>query len=266
MMDVAGSLDGLALLPSVDLVEMDAMAGLLTRRDRKYIVPGAVADRLLEDVAGFARVLEIEGMRSFRYESVYFDTPERISYLTAAWRRPRRFKVRTRAYLDTGHCVLEVKTRDPRGRTVKFQHAHDLDRRTCLDGTDRAVVADHPEIGASGSLLQPALTTRYRRSTLLLDRDEARVTLDRDVAGMAPDGRTVTLEGMVIIETKSAGCPGEVDRLLWRLGCRPVRVSKFATSLAALQPELPSNRWTRALGKPWRVHAAARLATETPVP
>jgi Carbohydrate-binding domain-containing protein Cthe_2159 len=35
------------------------------------------------------------------------------------------------------------------------------------------------------------------------------------------------------------------------LGYRPVRLSKFCTCLAALRPELPSNRWIRVLRQPW---------------
>lgn len=245
--------DRLGRLPAVGLAELDAQAALLTRRDRKYIVPVADAAQLIDAVRDEARVLEIDGRRRFRYESVYFDTPERTSYLTSARRRPRRFKVRTRAYLDTGRCVLEVKTRDARGRTVKTQHEHALDRRARLDLPARELVGAFPEIGVTGRVLEPALTTRYTRSTLLLGADDARATLDSEVTVVAPDGRTATLAGMVIVESKSAGAPSVVDRLLWSLGHRPVKVSKFGTGLAALNPDLPANKWTRALGLPWDV-------------
>ena len=51
--------------------------------------------------------------------------------------------------------------------------------------------------------------------------------------------------------SKSPGPPSVADRALWSLGYRPTKVSKFGTSLAVLRPELPSNRWTRALRAPW---------------
>lgn len=249
-------LDGrLDALPRVDLAELSAEASLLTRRDRKYVVPVVTVARLLDAIAPTARILDIDGRRRFRYESVYFDNPDRTSYLTAARRRPRRFKVRTRSYLDTGRCVLEVKTRDPRGRTVKTQHDHALAARDRLDPDDRALVAAVPEIGGAGGVLQPVLRTRYTRATLLLSGDGARATIDTEVTAVAPDGREAVLDGMVVVETKSAGVPTAADRLLWSWGIRPVRISKFGTGLAALFPELPSNRWTRALGLPWRVDA-----------
>jgi len=52
-----------------------------------------------------------------------------------------------------------------------------------------------------------------------------------------------------VFETKSAGPPSFFDRLLWTHGIRPVRISKFCTGLAALHPELPSNKWRRTLNR-----------------
>ncbi len=161
--------------------------------------------------------------------------------------------MRTRSYLDTGRCVLEVKTRDARGRTVKTQHEKDLGRRDRLDPCDRAVVGSYPEIGGAGRALEPAVTTRYVRATLLIGSAGARATFDTDVTAIAPDGRTALLSGTVIVESKSAGAPSPVDRLLWSLGHRPIKVSKFGTGLAALFPELPSNKWHRALNASWQM-------------
>ena len=111
-------LDTRRLAPT-GLAELDAAAGLLVRIDRKYLVPLATAQGLVDALAGAARVLQIEGRRSFSYASTYFDTPDLDSYLLAARKRRRRFKIRTRSYLDSGSCFLEVKTRGPRRATVK---------------------------------------------------------------------------------------------------------------------------------------------------
>ena len=119
-------------LQSINLADLNSNASLLTRKDRKYIVPMTLA-RLLVAQSGL-RVLEIEGRRSFPYESVYFDTPDHVSYLAAAHKRRRRFKVRTRSYLDSGLCSLEVKTLERRGLTEKHLLPYDVGRRTQLNG------------------------------------------------------------------------------------------------------------------------------------
>jgi len=237
--------------PAVGLAELEAAAALLARRDRKYVVPLPVAVRLAEELAASCRVLEIGGRRRFRYESVYFDTPGAASYLAAARGRPRRYKVRTRTYIDSGSCLLEIKVRAPRGRTLKVRHEHPIALRGTLDPAGRAFAGACPLIGATSEVLEPALATRYTRATLLVGEGRARVTVDTAVEARIPDGRTVGLAGMAIVETKSGGPPSEADRILWRMGHRPTRISKYCTSLAALRPELPANRWTRALRQPW---------------
>jgi hypothetical protein len=236
---------------AVGLAELEATAALLARRDRKYIVPLPVAVRLADELAAACRVLEIGGRRRFRYESVYFDTPDAASYLASARGRPRRYKVRTRTYLDSGRCLLEVKVRAPQGRTLKVRHEHPVALRGALDPAARSFAGASPLIGEASETLEPALATRYARATLLVGSDRARVTIDTDVEACAPDGRVVALVGMAIVETKSGGPPSEADRILWDLGHRPTRVSKYCTSLAALHPHLPANRWTRALRQPW---------------
>ena len=55
------------------------------------------------------------------------------------------------------------------------------------------------------------------------------------------------LADLAIVETKSAGAASEVDRLLWRAGHRPVRISKYGAGMAALHPDLPRLKWHRVL-------------------
>jgi len=228
----------------VGLDELVEVANLQTRRDRKYILREEDVWGLFDDIA--PRVLEIDGRRSFRYESVYFDTAHRDSFLGAAHRRPRRFKVRTRTYLDSGECLLEVKVRDHRGNTVKHRQPHELGSRWHLS---TAAVAYISRIGAAAPFandLRPALEVCYLRSTLLL-ASAGRVTVDRAVTWTGIDKAPAIVGGIAIVETKSAGPPTEVDRKLWLTGHRPSSISKYCTGLAAIEPGLPSNQWHRVL-------------------
>ena len=62
-------------------------------------------------------------------------------------------------------------------------------------------------------------------------------------------GTGYTAAGMVIIETKSGSAPSVADKHLWRAGIRPSKISKFATGMAALNPDLPSNKWNRTIAR-----------------
>jgi len=247
--------DALTRFEAVELDEMVAEAALLARVDRKYVIPQPALEDLLARVDDRTRILEIGGARRFAYESVYFDTPDLLSFHMAARPRRRRFKLRTRTYIDTNAAFLEIKTRGARGTTVKERSEYDIAHRAVLtpDAQDD-VAAAFEAIGVDTRRvdeLGATLTTRYARATLLAPDGSSRATIDTDLRWDRPDGSGFTLPGLAILETKSPSSASAVDRLLWRAGHRPVSVSKYATGLAALSPDLPRNRWGRLLRGPF---------------
>ena len=276
-------------LTTTTLAELNSAAGLLTRVDRKYLVPLTCAQNLVDGLAPHARVLAIDERRRFSYTSTYFDTPGLEAFMLAARKRRRRFKVRTRTYLDSGLCFLEVKTCGARSSTVKRRMGYYADDASHLTGPGRAFVAAClAGAGVTGSAaarevaaaLRPVLTTTYERTTLHLPRAEARATIDTaltwrclgpaapagssagTVAGvpMSPqalrpanltaavnEGEPVSVADIAVVETKNPATPSPADRALWEAGYRPTRISKYATGMALLHPELPANRWYRTL-------------------
>ena len=92
-------------------------------------------------------------------------------------RRRHRFKVRTRTYCDSGDCLLEVKSKGYRGRTVKQRIPHDAERPGELGIDARRFVTSITGEDAAG--LRPVLETFYHRTTLSQGRQ--RVTLDVDL-------------------------------------------------------------------------------------
>jgi len=246
---------GLNRFEPVGLDELVAEASLLTRVDRKYVVERRLLSDLLDEMDAATRVLEIDGARDFAYESVYFDTPDLMSFRMAAQPRRRRFKLRTRTYLDVDTAYLEIKTRGARGTTVKERSEYSAADRMHLTITARDdAAAAFSAIGVEPSRaddLDATLLTRYRRATLLSADASARATIDTDLEWRQPDGTGFTLPHLAIIETKSTARASNVDRLLWRSGMRPATVSKYATGLAALHPSLPRNRWSRLLRGPF---------------
>ncbi|WNV85878.1 polyphosphate polymerase domain-containing protein [Umezawaea sp. Da 62-37] len=239
----------LARLAPVGLAELNDRAALQTRVDRKYLVPAAALPFLLEQLTPYARVLDIDGGRSFRYESVYFDTPRLASYHCAAHRRRRRFKVRTRTYVDSAECWLEVKISGARGSITKHRmpyHAEDRDSvHLGRDFVDEVLARE--SVGpAAGSPLDLVLVTEYDRTTLLLPATASRVTIDTGLT-WRDDVSHLRLPALAVVETKSTSAATPVDRLLWQRGVRPARISKYATGLAALRLDLPDAPWRRTL-------------------
>jgi len=232
----------------VTLKEMDETAALRTRVDRKYIVDGPRADELVQSLSTSCAALEIDGKRNFSYQSVYFDSPDFASYRSAAHRRRRRFKIRSRTYLDSEICKLEVKLRSGRKRNTKKRFDYHSD--TCREITDDGRQFIKNAVGNLGipDDLSPVLTTKYQRSTLVDMSSGDRLTCDENLVCEDWENSTIALD-YFIFETKSEGPPSSFDYVLWGHGIRPARISKFCTGLAALHPELPSNKWHRTLNK-----------------
>ncbi|MFV0461420.1 MAG: VTC domain-containing protein [Actinomycetales bacterium] len=237
-------------LDTIALDELVADAALTTRVDRKYLVPVAHAGQLVRGLGPVgARVLRIDGHREFGYRSEYYDTADLDCFYDAGQRRRRRFKVRTRHYLDTDGSYLEVKTRGPRGLTVKDRVQHDG------LGLDRFALAFISDVLSRNSIEAPAeleqsLVNEYRRITLHLPgREAARVTLDSRLSFAAPSGASVPpgLGGLMVVETKSGAVASDADRILWRMGHRPIGLSKYGLGLLLTRPDLRHLKWHRVL-------------------
>lgn len=248
-MTTSPAFPSLAELAPIGLAELTERAELQTRVDRKYLLPIDEVRRLLARLDPRTQVLSIDGAHHFAYESVYFDTPDLTSYRLTAQRRRRRFKVRTRAYLDSALCWLEVKTQGARGVTVKHRQPYQLDDRTDLSHGRQflhAVLTERAIACRPDAVFTPTLVTRYRRSTLFLPDPDSRVTIDTELT-WEYDDLPLHLPQLAIVETKTGSTASGMDRLLWAGGHRPIRISKYATGLAALRPDLPAAPWRRTL-------------------
>ncbi|WP_026931642.1 polyphosphate polymerase domain-containing protein [Glycomyces tenuis] len=234
-------------LPAVGLGELLEAAELQVRVDRKYLVARDDLGGLLEDPGGELAVLEIDRCRRFAYESVYFDTPQLPSFLGTARSRRRRFKVRTRTYLDSGACMLEIKTRSG-AVTVKRRFGYAFDDRWRLSAEGLVWIEGAGEVPVPAVELGPVLVTRYMRVTVLHRPSGARLTCDTGLRFADFEGRAGALRpDLAVVEVKSPRGSGPLDRRLWAAGYRPCAMSKYGTGMALLRPGLPANKWNRTL-------------------
>ncbi|MFU8945371.1 polyphosphate polymerase domain-containing protein [Mycetocola zhadangensis] len=247
------AVDVLSHLPAISLDDLNARASLQTRVDRKYVVPVADLPGVLGDLGPDTRALEIDGARGSHYESVYFDTADLTSYRAAAQRRRRRFKIRTRSYVDTAQCYLEVKTRGGRSLTVKERIEHPFSAPDLLtsDGLDYidAALAESGICSVDPTELQAMLITSYTRTTLFLPSSDSRATVDLSLDWSGIGGDRILTPNIAVVETKSGSTPSAVDHILWRHGHRPSNISKYGVGMAALHPDLPQNKWRRVLDR-----------------
>jgi|tagenome__1003787_1003787.scaffolds.fasta_scaffold20653786_2 hypothetical protein len=255
-----------AMIDPIGLDELMGLAELQTRVDRKYFVPTELFRRLIAELSDELRVLEIDGRRTFGYESVYFDTPQLTSYRAHLQRRRQRFKARTRTYTDSGLCMFEVKLTGARGETVKQRVPHRAEDSAEL--TDEALAhlrtslsqAYHQDLPPG---LRPTLATTYRRTTFVTRNGESRLTCDVGLMCLNVRHEVRDTGTHVLVESKSSGQGSAPERILRELGVRPAPVSKYCVGVAALHPELPSNPWHQTLRRYFEPRAVAHLSLNT---
>jgi hypothetical protein len=231
----------------VSLEDVLATAELQTRVDRKYVVPIDLFVAVLAELSGDLSVLQIGDLQLFRYESIYFDTPDLSTYRQHAHGRRRRVKIRTRAYLDSGECTLEFKRVGSRGETVKERYPYRLAARHRLEDDARALARERLGGLVATSWLDAVLTTAYLRATLVDRVRGDRVTCDVNLRFEHDDRHLGPFDGFVVVESKTVGAESPFDRALRRTGSRPVSLSKYCVGMAVLDPRLPANRWNREL-------------------
>ena len=250
----------LRLLPPVGLEELNTEAALQTRVDRKYVVPEPLARQLLATFDAEVRVLEMDGSRCFAYDSVYFDTAQLDSYLLAAHGRRRRYKVRTRTYVDSAISFLEVKTEGAREATVKERIPYDLTDRARLTAEGLDYV--HETLAAAVGGVPAGPLGPGARNPL---PPHHAVPAGVRQPGHHRHGRHLAAPRRAGLGPGRCGDPRDQVRLggrpagpaLWAHGVRPSRISKFATGMAALCPDLPANRWNRTLRRTLALRPAA---------
>ena len=255
-----------AMVDPIGLKELNALAELQTRVDRKYFVPAEAFRTLIARLGSEIKVLEIDGLRTFGYESVYFDTPDLSTYRAHVQRRRNRFKARTRTYTDTGLCMFEVKLTGSRGETVKQRVPHPAEDSAEL--TAEALAHLRTALGQAyrqdlPAGLRPTLATTYRRTTFVSRTGDVRLTCDVGLACLNVRHEVRDTGTHVLVESKSSGQGSGPDRILRDLGVRPASVSKYCVGVAALHPELPSNPWHQTLRRYFGPRTVADLSTAT---
>lgn len=242
----------LSMRRSVGLDEVVLEAANLTRVDRKYLVDRRVAEAFLTRLPDSFRVLTIDGRAATSYSSVYFDTPCLDACRDHVQRRRRRWKVRSRLYVEDQLCRFEVKTRDGRGITEKAIAVSRPDRHGSLGPEEAAFVTralDVRGLDIEVASLVPSMRVDYQRLTLADTAASLRVTLDRGVECVLGDGRVWVDEDWVLVETKGGLRPSAADSLLGSLGARPRSFSKYVSAASLLRADIADNDVRRLHGR-----------------
>ena len=235
--DILGHFDG------ITLEEMDSVK-LLDRVDRKYIFPVTKLLHLLGYLKENYRILEVNGTRLNRYETLYYDTADHRFYLQHHNGKLNRYKVRSRSYLDSGQSFFEIKFKNNKGRTIK-------DRIKLKEFTEEIqdialrLLAGYSVLNPES--LKPALRVYFSRITVVNKAFTERVTLDLNLHFRQQESEK-DYPGLVIAELKQAK-PGTsaFHSLLRQNHISTFPVSKYCLGISSLNRQIKQNNFKQKL-------------------
>ncbi|NNE54737.1 MAG: polyphosphate polymerase domain-containing protein, partial [Flavobacteriales bacterium] len=188
--------DSLDQFDPITLAEMDGVA-LMNRTDTKYVFGRDQLLKILEAVKDDYRILEIDGVRSSAYKTLYFDTPEMGFYRAHQNGKKNRYKVRSRKYVESDITFLEVKFKNNKGRTVKTRvNIDDFELDLSRESNDFI-----EQTSGTNFNLVPSLWNSFNRITLVNQELPERVTIDTQLAFEMGDEH-VKMKNLVIAELK----------------------------------------------------------------
>jgi hypothetical protein len=225
---------------AVHLSEMGRVA-LLRRVDTKYLLSEEQLSRALARLTDHYRILEIDGRRLHRYQTLYFDTQDLVLYRQHHSGRRDRYKVRERAYADSGLAFLEIKHKIKANTTIKSRlRTGELSSQLKRD--DKSFLRTQYPYQVEG--LEAKLFNTFQRITLVSTHSVERLTVDVDLQCLW-NGLCVSWAGIAIAEVKQDGFSmnSEFIRQMRALGVRTTSFSKYCIGVSMLYPEVKHNRF-----------------------
>lgn len=218
---------------------------LINRFDTKYLFNYKYLFDILNHLKDNYLILEINDMRIFDYENLYFDTKDYSLYKLHHNGKLNRFKVRLRRYIDTDTCYFEIKYKSNKAKTSKDRILKSgMDKQ--INGLEKKLLLKNTDVNPDDLL--PKLTTMYKRITLLNKKISEKITFDVNIA--FKNGKaTAELPELVIAEVKSNCRLEKTEFYEYTLKKRihPFRLSKYCTGTILTNPDIKHNRFKQKL-------------------
>jgi hypothetical protein len=247
-------LDSINKFQSVSLQELDSVK-LQNRIDSKYVLTKKQLVDVLDGICDDQYILQIDGIRIFNYQTVYFDTPDFQFYKDHHNGCVNRVKVRSREYIESNLCFYEIKRKLFGTRTDK--------QRKVIPTIYREVpIEDYNLIQykrLENKPIEEKLSNSFKRITLTNKKFTERITIDLEI-NFDNGKKHIELPNLVVIEVKQ----GKTDvfsntiQVLKKLRIHQSSFSKYAIGVSMLEEGIKYNNFKPILLKLNKIENYAR--------
>lgn len=223
----------------ITLKEMDSVK-LMDRTDTKFIFKFDQLPEFLNQLKNDYRVLDVNGNKISRYESLYFDTKAFDLYHCHHRGKPSRFKIRFRKYVESDLNFFEVKFKNNKGRTIK-----DRVKQKEIDGfiKEKAEELLTHKTPLKSANLEAKIWVNYSRITFVNKNSPERVTIDLNLT-FKNNEQNKTIENIVIAEVKQdKAVVSAFMKLMKKYHIRQGAISKYCFGVINLFGKIKHNNF-----------------------
>lgn len=252
-----------SILIQLDPISLDDMdrVKLQNRTDTKYIFEASLLPKILADIQPFYSILEIKGLRTNSYQTLYYDTKNLTSYIQHHNGKTNRIKVRFRKYIESNLNYLEVKFKNNKSRTIKSRRkVADIETSLSLESNN---FIEENSFYKKDELV-PSLWNQFTRLTLVHKTKEERVTIDLDLKFKRFDNNEEkNIPHIIIAEVKQPKFDIRSDfiQILKKHHIRKSKMSKYCVGTVLLNKDIKSNNFKERILKINKLNHATRIAS-----
>jgi hypothetical protein len=227
----------------IDLKEMESVK-LMNRTDTKFIFNIAHFPRIMEEIYPFYKVLEVEGKRISRYETLYYDTKRFELYNKHHQGKLNRYKIRHRTYVESNIGFLEVKFKNNKGRTIKTRISQ---KDVPFVWQEECSAFLNKMLPFRPDTLLPVIWINYYRLTLVNKTSAERLTIDLGLE-FRKDEHTQVLDRLVIAEVKQEKRKSSpFMNVMKKYHIREGSISKYCMGIAFTHNDVKKNNFKAKL-------------------
>jgi len=235
------------ILQSMSPISLEEMSGvtLMNRVDSKYPTNMETLLRMAPLWGKHFYVQEHENQRIAHYRTLYFDTPDAITYTMHHNRRLKRQKIRQRIYVDSNIAFCEIKNKKNTGRTKKKRIAIPVEHWGDLYQLPEMEAFVRERVWVTDQLLTPRLENAFQRITLVNKSKTERVTIDFGILFHNHlSGCDADVSDLVIIEVKQdSTLPSKFKDILRDTRVKRKGLSKYCLGMLLTDEHLKYNRF-----------------------
>lgn len=234
-----------AILDKFNQVYFEKTFSLMNRFDFKFLLKSSEAVAFLNHLYSEYDLIANNEIMIRSYETKYFDTYQRDTFLMHHKGKFPRYKIRTRTYLDTNDQFVEVKFKNNKGLTEKYRNKL-IEVDNLFMQPDVISFLNSHKIHDLESL-QESLLVNYQRISLKHKQINERITLDFNLTFSGNQKKTL-LEDIVIVEVKQEKkYISSAVEILKSFNKRSISMSKYCYGISSTDPSIKHNNFNPLL-------------------